>query len=112
MKSRIVIDLGVFNAILRELKAVRRELRSLKGEQEKKPLPKRALEDAIRTPDVLRMLRITPATLNSYEKKGLLKFHKEGQSKIYSQSEVLAFRKSKGRRKRITKNLLSKKFAA
>jgi hypothetical protein len=111
MKNRIVLDFGVFNSILKELKAVRRELRSLKGEQEKKPLPKRSLSDPIHTPDVLRMLKVSPATLISYEKKGLLKYHKEGQSKVYSKADVVGFKKNRGRRKRLTKGLLRKRFA-
>jgi hypothetical protein len=111
MKNRIVLDFGVFNSILRELKAVRRELRSIKGENEKKALPKRVLKDPINTQDVLKMLKVSPATLISYEKKGLLQYHKEGQSKVYSQAEVSEFKRTKGRRKRITKSLLRKKFS-
>ena len=107
MKNRIIIDLNVFNSILRELKGVRKELRHLKGEPEKKIVQKRDLNDAIPTPEVLRILKITPATLNSYEKKGFLTFHKEGIRKIYSQGEVLAFKKSKGRSKRLSKKFIS-----
>ena len=110
MKSRIVIDLSIFNSILRELKAVRRELKSIKGEPEKKAVPARQLNDAVHTPEVLRILKITPATLNNYEKKGLLKYHKEGRSKVFSHAEVLAFKKSRGRRKRLTKSVLQEKF--
>ena len=112
MKNRIVLDFGVFNSILKELRAVRRELRGMRGESEKKPLPKRTLDDPIGTPEVLKMLKITPATLISYEKKGLLQYHKEGQAKIYSRAEVLAFKKSRGRRKRLTKNLLRRTFTS
>jgi hypothetical protein len=108
MKNRIVIDLQVFNSILRELKGIRKELRQIKGEPEKKALPKRTLEDAISTSEVLRMLKITPATLNQYEKKGFLKYHKEGRSKIFSQTEVLAFKKVKGRSKRLSKKVLNR----
>jgi hypothetical protein len=110
MKNRIVLDFGVFNSILRELKAVRKELRVIKGEPEKKPLPRRNLRDAIGTQDVLRILKVSPATLNNYERKGLLKYHKEGQSKVFSESEVRSFKKNKGRRKRLTKNLIQKRF--
>lgn len=106
MKSRIVIDLAVFNSILRELKAIRKELRVIKGEPERKPVAKRDLDDPIGTQEVLRVLKITPATLINYEKKGLIKFHKEGRSKVYSRAEVLAFKKSKGRRKRLSKAML------
>ncbi len=110
MKNRIIIDLSIFNSILRELKAVRRELKAIKGEQEKKPVPARQLSDAVHTSEVLRILKITPATLNAYEKKGLLKYHKEGRNKVFSQAEVLAFKKSRGRRKRLTRNILKEKF--
>jgi hypothetical protein len=110
MKNRIVLDFGVFHSILRELKAVKKEIRAMKGESEKKALPKRELRDAIHTQDVLRILKISPATLNNYERKGLLKYHKDGQSKIFSHAEVLSFKKSKGRRKRLTRNLIQRKF--
>jgi hypothetical protein len=110
MKNRIVIDFSVFHSMLRELKAMRRELKSIKGEPESKPLPKRKLRDAVSTPEVLHILKVSPMTLMSYEKKGLIKFHKEGRSKVYSETEVRAFRKSRGRAKRLTKNTIQRRF--
>ena len=110
MKSRITIDLSIFNSILRELKGVRRELKALKGEPVKKPVAPRELSDAIYTPDVLKILKVSPATLGSYEKKGLLKFHREGRNKVFSEAEVRAFKKSKGRKKRLTKTVISERF--
>lgn len=108
MKSKLTIDLSIFNSILRELKSIRKELKSIKGEPERKPVAKRKLSDPITTADVLRILKITPATLNKYEKLGFIHFHKEGRSKIYSETEVRAFRKAKGRSKRVGKNVLLK----
>lgn len=110
MKSRITIDLSVFNTILRELKGIRRELKAVKGEAIKKPLPQRQLKDAVYTPDVLRILKVSPATLASYEKKGLIKFHKEGRSKVYSEAEIREFRKARGRSKRLTPTVINKRF--
>ena len=81
------------------------------GAPDKKPVAKRDLKDAIYTPDVLRILKVSPATLNGYEKKGLIPFHKEGVQKVYSEAEVRAFKSSKGRRKRLTKNLLRDRFS-
>jgi hypothetical protein len=108
MKNRIVLDLSIFNSILRELKAIRKELRVIKGDTEKKPVPKRILTDGITTKEVLHLLKITPATLISYEKLGLLKYHVEGRNKIYSESEVRNFKKSRGRRKRLSRTLIKK----
>lgn len=108
MKNRIVIDLSVFSMILKELKSIRKELRAGKGEKEKKPVEKRNLTDAILTPDVLKILKVTPTTLINYEKKGLIKYHKEGRSKVYSEAEIQAFKKGRGKRKRITRSLLDK----
>lgn len=110
MKNRIVLDFSVFNSILRELRAVKREIRALSGAAEKKPLPKRNLTDAIHTDDVLRILKVSPATLIGYEKKGLIKYHKEGRKKVYSEAEVREFRRRRGRRKRVTKNVLTQRF--
>lgn len=87
---------------------MRKELRTLKGEQEKKPVQSRDLNDAIYTPEVLRMLKITPTTLINYEKKGLIKYHKEGRNKVYSRGEIVDFKKLKGRgRKRLSKKLIT-----
>ena len=112
MKSRITIDLAIFNSILKELKGVRKELRELKGEPVKRPLAPRQLKDAIYTNDVLKILKVSPATLGSYEKKGLIKFHREGRSKVFSEAEVLAFKKSRGRKKRLTKNVIRSRFTS
>lgn len=110
MKNKIVLDFAVFNSILREMKSIRRELASMSGTSQKKPVAKRQLKDAIYTPDALRILKVTPATLIGYEKKGLIRYHKEGQKKVYSESEVREFRRSRGRKKRITKNVLRTRF--
>ena len=112
MKSKMTIDLSICNSILRELKAIRRELKGINGEPQKKPVAKRVLKDAIHTVDVLNILKISPATLNGYGKKGLIRFHKEGIKKVYSEAEIREFRKAKGRRKRLTKNVLKERFAA
>lgn len=106
MKNRIIIDLNVFNSILKELKGMRKELKAIKGEPQKKPVAKRDLTDAIGTEEVLSLLKITTATLNNYEKKGLLKFHKEGVRKVFSRDEVVAFKKLRGRKKRLSANFL------
>jgi hypothetical protein len=108
MKNRIIIDLNVFNSILKELKGVRKELKAIKGEKQSKPVPVRQLDDAINTDEVLRLLKITPATLIRYDKQGLVKFHKEGRNKIYSRGEIMEFKKMKGRRKRLPKGLMEK----
>jgi hypothetical protein len=110
MKNRVTIDFGIFYSILRVVKGIRKDLRTMQTGEVRKPVPKRKLRDAIYTEDVLRILKISPATLNNYEKKGLLKFHKEERRKVYSEAEVRAFRTSKGRRKRLTKNLIQRKF--
>lgn len=108
----MTIDFSVFQSILRELKSIRRELQAAAGKPIKKPVAKRDLRDAVFTSDVLRILKVSPATLNGYEKKGLIKFHKEGTKKVYSEAEVRAFKSSKGRRKRLTQNVLRERFNA
>ncbi|MBI3511436.1 MAG: MerR family transcriptional regulator [Bacteroidetes bacterium] len=111
MKTRFTLDFKVFSLMLKELRGIKRELRNLKssgggnsGEQ-----PVRNISDKIHSSEVMRRLKISPATLIKYEKLGLLKFHKEGHVKVYSESEVVAFKKMKGRRKRLGKNFFKKK---
>ncbi|HLG02795.1 MAG TPA: hypothetical protein VI731_04315 [Bacteroidia bacterium] len=108
MKNRIVIDLKVFNLILRELRLIKKDLRSKGDTASARPAPPRDLKDKVYSNDVLRILKITPATLIKYEKMGLLRYHKEGRSKVYSENEVREFKKAKGRRKRIGKSFLKK----
>jgi len=108
MKNRIVIDLSVFTLILKELKSIRKELRSAKGLKDKEAIEKRELSDPIYTPEVLKILKITPTTLINYEKRGLIKYHKEGRSKVYSEAEIQAFKKGRGKRRRVTLSLLDK----
>lgn len=110
MKNRIIIDLKVFNLILKELRGVKREIRALKTNTiaTAKASQKRDIPDKIYSADVMRRLKITPATLIKYEKMGLLKFHKEGRNKVYAESEVMAFKKAKGRRKRLGKTFFKK----
>ncbi len=110
MKNRIVIDLKVFALILKEVRAMKRELHGLRGAltTAQKAQPAREVKDKIYSSDVMRMLRITSATLGKYEKLGFLKFHKEGHIKVYSEAEVVEFKKMKGKRKRIGKNFAVK----
>jgi hypothetical protein len=115
MKSRIVIDLKVFTLMLKELRSLKREIRALKGvtttvAKATAAGPRRDIQDKIGSSEAMRILKVTPATMIKYEKMGLLKFHKEGRNKIYSKGEIMQFRKAKGRRKRISKNLLNEKF--
>lgn len=106
MRTRFTLDLKVFSLMLKELRLLRKELRNIKGAAPAaaKPLPAREVKDKIYSTDVLKKLRITAATLIKYEKMGLIKFHKEGRSKVYSEAEILAFKKLKGGRKRLSKN--------
>lgn len=92
--------------MLKELRGIRKEIQILNGKARPaaKPLPARKIEDKIYSTDVLKKLKISVATLIKYEKMGLIKFHKEGRSKVYSLAEVLAFKKLKGGRKRLGKN--------
>jgi hypothetical protein len=115
MKSRLVIDLGIFNLMLKELRSLKREIRALKGvttsvAKATAAGPRQHLQDKIASAEAMRILKVTPATLIKYEAQGLIKFHKEGRNKIYSKGEILAFKKAKGRRKRISKNLLKERF--
>ena len=105
MKTRFTLDLKVFSLILKELRAIKREIQDSKKTQsaaQKKPVV-RDLKDKVYSKDVMRLLRITNATLVKYEKLGFVKFHREGRTKVYSEAEVLAFKKMKGKRKRIGK---------
>ena len=105
MKTRFTLDFQVLNLILKELRAIKKELRNGKpGAASAKPLPPREIGDKIYSQDVMKLLRISPATLIHYEKRGFLKFHKEGRNKVYSEAEVLAFKKQKRGRKRLGKN--------
>ncbi|HEU4717588.1 MAG TPA: MerR family transcriptional regulator [Bacteroidia bacterium] len=104
MKTRFTLDFKIFSLILKELRAIKRELKNVKGTPAATPAPKREIKDKIYSQDVLKRLRISPATLIKYEKRGLIKFHKEGRSKVYSEAEILAFRKLKRGRKRLGKN--------
>jgi len=110
LKKRFVIDFEVFNLMLRELRAIRKELRNLKtvNNPAKKSEPAREIKDKIYTPDVLKKLKITAVTLGNYEKKGLISSAKEGRNKIYSEAEILAFKKFKGKGKRVSKRILAK----
>jgi|GEM_PF-1640112 hypothetical protein len=112
LKKRFVIDFEVFNLMLRELRLIKKELRNLKQgggstASAKVPAAKREISDKVYTPDVLKKLKITAATLISYEKQGLLTYHKEGRNKVYSEAEVMAFKKLKGRGKRLKKATLA-----
>lgn len=69
-----------------------------------KPLPAREISDKIFGDDVLKLLRISPATLNNYEKRGYIPFHKEGRKKVYPMTEIQAFKKLKRGKKRFGKN--------
>ena len=107
MKTRFIVDLKVFSLMLKELRALRREIRALKGgaaATTSKPGPAREVKDKIYSSDVLKMLKITPATLIQYEKRGLIKSHKEGRNKVYSHAEILAFKKLKRGKKRLGKS--------
>lgn len=85
---------------------IRKELQIMNGSKKApaKPHPARQISDKIYTDEVLKLLRITPATLNNYEKKGYFPFHKEGRKKVYSLAEIQAFKKLKRGKKRIGKN--------
>lgn len=95
--------------MLKELRSIRKEIRLLNGNARPaaKPLPVRQIEDKIYSADVLKKLKISVATLIKYEKMGLIKFHKEGRSKVYSLAEILDFKKKMGGRKRISKDFLA-----
>lgn len=106
MKTRFTLDLSVFYLMLKELRLIRKELQIMNGSKKApaKPLPAREISDKIFSEDVLKLLRITSATLNNYEKKGFIPFHQEGRKKVYSQAEIQAFKKLKRGRKRLGKN--------
>jgi hypothetical protein len=106
MKTRFTVDFKIFALMLKELRAIRRELRVLKGgtAAAAKPGPVRELKDKIYSDEVMKLLRITPATLIQYEKRGLIKYHKEGRNKVYSHAEILALKKMKRGKKRLGKN--------
>ena len=104
MKTRFTLDLKVFSLILKELRSIKREIQVVKKIQPSTPKSQtREVKDKIYSSDVMRLLKITNATLVKYEKLGFIKFHREGVIKVYSEVEILAFRKLKGRRKRIGK---------
>lgn len=107
MKTRFIVDFKVFSLMLKELRAIRRELRMLKGGtagSASRQAPAREVKDKIYSSDVLKMLKITPATLIQYEKRGLIRSHKEGRNKVYSNAEILAFKKLKRGKKRLGKS--------
>ena len=110
MKTRFTLDFKVFSLMLKELRIIKRELRNLQHVgSSTATAPAGDSQDKMYSRDVLKALHITTATLIKYEKMGFLKFHREGRNKVYSEAEVLAFRKLKGRRKRISKSYINRK---
>ncbi|HTL82830.1 MAG TPA: MerR family transcriptional regulator [Bacteroidia bacterium] len=112
MKTRFTLDLKVFHLMLKELRGVKKEIRALKAalaSSAKAAQPVRQVSDKIHSYEVMKMLKITPATLIKYEKQGLIKFHKEGRNKVYSEAEIVAFKKFKRGKKRLSRKFLATK---
>lgn len=114
-KNRIVIDLSAINVLMAEVNNLKMELKEVKrglGQvniRKRRPATTVVSKGQLLSKDVMKMLRVTPATLISYEKAGLIPYIKQGRSKIYTKEDVANFRKLKGTRKRLGKDLLRRK---